>query len=90
MSTLILEADKTALIRDILNIDNAELIHQLRQYLSDHKTSEQEEKAYTAQMIKKFSGAWKDDESTAEEMVDDIYRNRSNVHIDDVTNTFNE
>ena len=93
MTTWKLEADKTALIREILNIDNSELIHQLRTYLHKHASSGKVEdkdfhKTYTRHMIKEFCGAWRDDR-TAEEMVDDIYENRSSVKRD-ATNIFNE
>lgn len=93
MTTLKLEADKTALIREIVNIDNVELINQLRDFLR-RRTSNQRandiefNKLHTHQMIKEFCGAWKDERS-AEEMVDDIYDTRSSTR-EDPTNIFNE
>ena len=93
MTTLRLEADKTALIREIVNIDNAEVIQQLRDFLhkrvSNEKVGDKDsQKEYTRQMIKEFCGSWKDERS-AEEMVDDIYNSRL-MPKRDITNLFNE
>lgn len=93
MTTLKLEADKTALIREIVNIDNVELINQLRDFLrkraSNQRVNDKEfNKLHTHRMIKEFCGAWKDERS-AEEMVDDIYNTRLSTG-EDPTNIFNE
>lgn len=40
MTTLKLEAAKTALIREIVNIDNMELINQLRDFLHKHASDD--------------------------------------------------
>lgn len=93
MTTLKLEADKTALIREIINIDNVELIHQLRDFLRKHTSGEKVSNKdlnskHTHQMIREFCGAWRDERS-AEDMVDDIYNSRLS-NKDDTTNIFNE
>lgn len=93
MTTLKLEADKTALIREIINIDNVELIHQLRDFLRKHSSGEKVSnkdfnKTHTHQMIREFCGAWRDERS-AEDMVDDIYSSRLSRK-EDITNIFNE
>jgi hypothetical protein len=90
MATLSLDADKTALIRDILDIDNAEVLHRLRRYLHTHSTKSKTKKA-KASLLDSLCGAWKDDTKTAEEMVDEIYNNRlMQVRGDEITKIFNE
>jgi hypothetical protein len=90
MATLSLEANKTALIRDILDIDNAEVIHRLHRYLRTHSTPKAK-KMTTSAALEEFCGAWKDDTKTAEEMVDDIYNNRLlQVRGDEIADLFNE
>lgn len=93
MTALKLEADKTALIREIINIDNVELIHQLRDFLRKHSSGEKVSnkdlnRTHTHQMIREFCGAWRDERS-AEDMVDDIYSSRLSRK-EDITNIFNE
>jgi hypothetical protein len=90
MKTFSLEADKTALIRDILDIDNAEVLHRLRRYLHTHSTKSKTKKDKAA-LLDSLCGAWKDDTMTAEELVDEIYNNRlMQVRGDEIVRLFNE
>ena len=75
-ATLNFEADKARLARAILNIDNDTILEKVKHSLlfifaKDNQKSED----VTAQMINKYSGAWKDDRSD-DEIINDIYSQR--------------
>lgn len=74
-TTVNFEADKARISRDILNIDNSEVLAKVKRSFYRILNSKKTKTDVTAEMIERFSGAWSDSR-TAEEIVEDIYNSR--------------